>query len=121
MNLSFAQSSYDQGNYLFCRIKQDIFIISYNDQSLIYTLTENEMEQSSVSLIPYQDKNNNKYLIICYIDTDKKLCIKKFSLNSDNQFTLINKVTKLIEYEEGTNECSLNYAISCELIFFRFY
>ena len=37
--VSFVQSLYDNGNYIFCRVKQYIFIISYNDKNLTQKLT----------------------------------------------------------------------------------
>ena len=84
--ISFAQSSDDEGDYLFYRVKQCIYIVSHSSNNLINTITQDKMFQSVVSLIPYENKNHEKLLIICYINSLKELELEVYyNLNNNNK------------------------------------
>lgn len=115
--ISFAQSLYDEGEYLFCRIKQYIYIISNSSNNLINTFHQDKMFLSIASLIPYENKNHEKLLILCYINYQKELELEIYS-NLNDDINLRNHFTKTIEYKDGKIDNSLDYGISCELMKF---
>ena len=57
--ISFLQSPAELGNYLFCRIKQYIYIISSNSYNLINIITQNEILNYEASIIFYRNKELN--------------------------------------------------------------
>ena len=129
--ISFADFSYDDGNYSFCRIKDKIYIFANN---FINIITQTEMTNSSVSLIPYQNGNKNKILFVCFINTQKELQIEEYKINTNNEIQLINKVNNITlielinvdeDYDEEEDEdflyeevieYSYNHSITCQLL-----
>ena len=111
--ISFNQIINEDIIYLFCRIKQYIYIVNYNSTEINKVITEEDMAQSSVSLIPYKDKDQNNYLIYSYINEQNLTIIKMYNY-INNSFK--KNITTLIENESGINSKSLFYAISCQLM-----
>ena len=112
--ISFNKLVLFDETYLFCRVKQFLYILSYNLYSIFYTLTISDMVQSQVSLIPFIDKNNNNLIIIAYINTKKELILEAYKILDDTA-SLTNKVTKTIE-KDGISEYSFDYGLSCEMM-----
>ena len=73
------------------------------------------MFQSIASLIPYENKNHEKLLILCYINSIKELEVEVYHHLNDN-INLRNHVTKIIEYDNGMIDNSIDYGISYELM-----
>ena len=113
--VSLIQPSYYNGN-IFCRIKENIYIISSNDFSLIKAFSLTQIINKEISLIPYEDIYGNNYFFICYINDSKELQIEKYSAAEDSIYISINNINKEIEYENGTTEKSKNNGISCQLM-----
>ena len=111
--ISFAQSYYDEENYLFYRIKQNIFIISYSSLSLINIITQNDISQSIVSIIPYQDKSLNNLLIICYLNANDQILLEVYTnIEKENEISLKNTVT---------TESTFFSEMTCELMYSPLY
>ena len=83
--ISFTQADYDNGNLLFCRIKEKIYILSYDLNSIFLVLTINDMAESEVSLITFQDKDNNNLLIVGYINTNKEVILEVYNILDDGK------------------------------------
>ena len=110
--ISFAQSPL--GNYLFCRIKQYIIIL-YSENGLANTIIQNEISEKFISILTYQNNNEENFLIICFINSNKELQIETYIDLLDQQ-NLNNKITKKIEYDDGSSEYSIDYGVSCEIM-----
>ena len=116
MYISFSQFIFSIGSYLFCRCKQDIYIIPLNNYSLIKNIVQTDINYKATSLIPYEDSNKNAYLFVCYINSDNSLTILKYSVISDDNNEPIFNITQPIKYDD-TTEDSLSDEISCDLMY----
>lgn len=114
--ISFLQSPAELGNYLFCRIKQYIYIISSNSYNLINIITQNEILNYEASIIFYRNKELNNLLIVSYIDIETQINIIIYT-NFDNDNINTFNVTKRIGYENDTSD----YTISCQLMYSPLY
>ena len=111
--ISFLQPNSYDGNYIFCRVNEYIYIIKIDDYSLTNTLHLTQISNRDISIVSFKDINEDEYILISYINDDKGLSIEKYSIDSQ---TPIKEISKIIEYDDGTTETSKNYGISCELL-----
>ena len=71
------------GDYLFCRINETIYILWYYSDSKLLDFSIIDMAESQVSLITFQDNNNNNLLIVGYINKDKEVILKVYNILTD--------------------------------------
>ena len=115
--MSFSQS--DDGNYIFCRIKNYIYIISNDDNTLIISKNINLIENSLVDIKYYKEPTIN-YFIISFINEDKKIQLQKY-IFSESKVLLKAENIKEIPNKDGTEGESSYYGISCELMYSKEY
>ena len=72
------------GDYLFCRINETIYILWYYSDSKLLDFSIIDMAESQVSLITFQDNNNNNLLIVGYINKDKEVILKVYNILTDH-------------------------------------
>ena len=111
--ISFSQS--DDGKYILCRIKNYIYIISNDDNTLIISKNINLIENCLVDIKYYKEHNIN-YFIISFINEDKKIQLQKY-IFSDTKVLLKAEKIKEIPNKDGTEGVSFQNGISCELMY----
>ena len=116
--IQFAQSPLDEGGYVFCRLKNYIFIF---DETLNINYTSFNVDyiiNSYCVLVPYKTNEGKNTLIIGYITGNQKLKLLMYDLNigSNDIVKLLNETEYLAKNSYGQLQNVLNKAISCELM-----
>ena len=117
--IQFAQSPLDEGGYVFCRLKNYIFIF---DETLNINYTSFNVDyiiNSYCVLVPYKTNEGKNTLIIGYITGNQKLKLLMYDLNigSNDIVKLLNETEYLAKNSYGQLQNVLNKAISCELMY----
>ena len=119
--ISFAQFPSEDNGYFFCRIKQFIYIFSENFE-LLGNLTDNDIAQAFVELVPYKSKNGQLNIISVFANGALSLELKSFKLNYPNysrdilEFQNVN-IQKTFRHDSHNNDLVLNKRVSCELAY----
>ena len=112
---SFAHLQNNDGGYIYCRVKKDIFILSNDLNQLIGHITLEEIEFNNAKLISYKSINKKDFLIICFINNDNKIKIIKYEITF--KLKLYYFEIKNVVIAEIENGLSLDKGISCEMMF----
>ena len=118
--ISFAQFPSDDNGYFFCRIKQFIYAFSENFE-ILGNLTDNEIVNSYVELIPFKNNVDELYLISVFANDARKLKLKKYKYNYPNtngdllEFQDVN--VQSILRDNFNNEEVMNKRVSCEITY----
>ena len=113
--ISFTQLRLFDETYLFCRVKEFLYILSYNLNSWFFTLKIEDMAQSEVSLNAYTDKENNNLIIVSYVSAGKELIIKAYKI-LESDVNLKNNINKKIEKDGTTEYLFENGGVSCQMM-----
>ena len=123
--ISFAQFPLDEGGYVFCRIKERIFIFNNNLDHLYSNFQISEISQMYCNIIPYKNLEGKNTILISFINGEEKIQILMYLINIDNNngenATLLYSTTRLVKTDSGYEVKVLNKGISCELMNRRFY
>jgi hypothetical protein len=115
--ISFAQSPLDQGGYIYCRLKNFIFI--YDESFNSYGSFEIGQEINHCALNPYRTKDGKDILIVTCINNQLlKSIIYKINLNdAENPASVLVEKDGIKPLNANRGEMSvLNNGISCELM-----
>ena len=115
--ISFAQSPLDEGGYIYCRLKNFIFI--YDESFNSYGSFEIGQELNHCVLNPYRTKGGNDTLIVTCINNEQlKSIIYKINLNdAENPASVLVEKDGIKTLNSKMEETSvLNTGISCELM-----
>ena len=117
--ISFTQSSADEGSYVFCRIRSNIFIFDQNLNHL-RSFEILEISNSFCVMNAYKTSEGKLSLIISYINEIQKLRLLMYQINLNDQNNVavhINNITQeVMDYQTNTTQKTLPKKISCELI-----
>ena len=121
--ISFAQSPSEEGGYIFCRLKNYIFI--YDESFNSYGKFEIEPASIYCVLNPYRTKDGNNAIIVTYINGNQKIDTSMYIIdlnNADNPGSLYKKNNSInvLDSERGEQQ-ALNKGISCELMYSSIY
>jgi len=117
--ISFAQFPSEEGGYIFCRLKEYIYIF---DESLDTYYGSFLIETSNIYCVlnPYKTLDGTNTIIVTYINGDQKLktTIYKIDLNNNDQLaSLIGSNEKFTINLNKREMKLLNKGISCELMY----
>ena len=117
--ISFEQSPSEEGGYIFCRLKNNIFIFDEN-LDFLEKLEVNEINNYYCIMNIYTSSEGKLSLSISYINDIQNLRLLMFQINindENNRVVSINNVAQeVINQETNTLEKALDKKISCELI-----
>ena len=117
--ISFAQLPLDEGGYVFCRIKEYIYIYDEDLNNFFGNIIINDISNIYCSLVPYKTKKGIITLIISHITGDQKIKQIIYEINTDQQnfqgSIILTNETEVIN-KNGETEKVLVKAISCELM-----
>ena len=118
--ISFIQAPLDEGGYVFCRIKQYIFIF---DENLNFdkSFELNEIGNSYCVMNTYTTSQGSLSLIISYITNsveNLRILMYQININDENNLVVpINNITQgVMSYETNSLQRALPKKISCEMI-----
>ena len=83
--ISFAQFPSNEGGFILCRIKEYIYILSEDGNSLYKNLTISEISNSPGEIIPYINKDNKKCIIFACINKSLQLILLMYEINSSQE------------------------------------
>ena len=118
--ISFSQSTYEE-EYIFCKVNEKIYFISSDAENVYDIASIEQLSQTIVELISYKDQNNIYYLIICFINTDKKLEIIKYQIKTNNNLELVDLTFEGIIENNQTDGSSLYSGVSCQIMYYQNY
>ena len=116
--ISFVQFSSDEGGYIFCRLKNYVFV--YDESLNSCGNFEIEVENFPCVLNPYKTKDGNNTLIITYINTNQKIDSSIYTIDLKNEESpgslyIKNDIIYLLG-SNGIPTDALNKGISCQFM-----
>ena len=118
--IAFAQSPSSEGGYVFCRIKQNIYIFSENLDIFFGEFEVSEISDSIYCVLnPYKTSEGKLAIIISFINGDSyiRILIYQININDILLSELMVAITKhVINLQNQMDQKTLNSAIECELI-----
>ena len=118
--ISFVQSPSDEGGYIFCRLKNKIFIFDENLINYSINFEVNEISNFYTVINPYKTSEGKLALIISFINSDKyiRVLIYQININDEtNPGNLIKQTTKKVLNPENNNlHKAISKGITCQLI-----
>ena len=117
--ISFAQSPSDEGGYIYCRLKNYIFI--YDESFNSHGKFEIETTNTICVLNPYKTFDGNNTLIITYINGNQKIDSSMYTIdlnNAESPGSLYIKNDKINLLDTlGNTEMVMNKGISCQFMY----
>ena len=116
--ISFTQSPPEEESYIFCRLKNYIFLFDEN-LNFLGDFEINEINNFYCVMNPYKTIDGKLALIISFINGIQNIRILMYQIDIDQgntNFFLINNATQqVINHETDMLQNTINKAISCEL------
>ena len=117
--ISFAQSPSEEGGYVFCRLKEYIYIF---DESLDTCYGSFLIETSNIYCIlnPYRTLDGINTIIVTYINENQKLKTTIYQIDLNNNAQLASSIGSNEKFAINLNKMEmnmLNKGISCELMY----
>ena len=117
--ISFAQSPSDEGGYIYCRLKNYVFI--YDESFKSYGKFEIKTANIYCVLNPYKTLEGNNTLIVTYINGNQKIDISIYTIDLNNSespgFLYINNDRINLITSVGNPTLAINKGISCQFMY----